>query len=80
MTLTDAFIPSIKHFFGARSAALRCITQTLEQAVLVRIATAYFEASGYQAMQDVLAGKRIHLLVGREEGGRDNVAEVLNDF
>ena len=80
MTQIEDHTSITRRFFGARSAALRCIAQTLEQAVLVRIATAYFEASGYQAMQDVLAGKRIHLLVGREEGGRDNVAEVLNEF
>ncbi len=47
---------------------------------LARIATAYFEASGYQILQDTLRGKRIHLLVGRNEGGVDNAAQVLNEF
>lgn len=67
-------------FFGAHSAALHSIHQALKDANLVRIATAYFEASGYQVLQDTLAGKRIHLLIGRGEGGVDNVAHVLNEF
>jgi phosphatidylserine/phosphatidylglycerophosphate/cardiolipin synthase-like enzyme len=67
-------------FFGAHSAALHSIQQALKDANLVRIATAYFEASGYQVLQDTLAGKRIHLLIGRGEGGVDNVAQVLNEF
>jgi len=67
-------------FFSANAAALQCIQQALRDANLVRIATAYFEASGYQELQDFLAGKRIHLLVGRGEGGQDNVAHVLIEF
>lgn len=67
-------------FFGAHSAALRCVQQILSDAGLARIATAYFEASGYQVLQDTLAGKRIHLLVGRSKGGQDNVNHVLNEF
>ncbi len=46
----------------------------------VRIATAYFEGSGYQALQSVLTGKKIQLLVGREEGGEDSVKTVLQEF
>jgi len=70
----------ISRFFGAQAAALHCVQHTLSDADLVRIATAYFEASGYQVLQDILAGKRIHLLIGRSEGGQDNVAHVLNEF
>ena len=40
-------------FFGAHSAALHCIQNTLNEAKVVRIATAYFEASGYQLLQEV---------------------------
>ena len=47
------------------------IAQTLVGAGMVRIATAYFEASGWQVLQDVLAGKSVRLLIGREEGGAD---------
>lgn len=70
----------LTRFFGAQSAALQNIHQALKDANLVRIATAYFEASGYQVLQDTLAGKRIHLLIGRGEGGLDNVSQVLNEF
>ena len=70
----------LTRFFGAQSAALQSIHQALKDANLVRIATAYFEASGYQVLQETLAGKRIHLLIGRGEGGLDNVAQVLNEF
>lgn len=72
--------PMDHHFFSAGGAAKRCIEETLKDAHLIRLATAYFEMSGYQTLQETLAGKKIHLLVGRNEGGRDNVAEVLNEF
>jgi len=67
-------------FFAAGSAALRCVAQVVSAAELVRIATAYFEASGYQVLQDMLAGKQIRLMVGRSEGGRDHATEVLREF
>lgn len=67
-------------FFNNGGAALACISTVLEDAEKIRIATAYFELSGYQKLVNILAGKQIHLLVGREEGGRDNVSDVLNEF
>lgn len=67
-------------FFSAHSAALHCIQNTLQDASEIRIATAYFEASGYQALQEVLLGKRIRLLVGRPEGGEDRAKEMLDEF
>lgn len=67
-------------FFAARQAALRCISHALESAEEVRIATAYFEGSGFQALQETLQGKRIRLLVGRKEGGADSLREVINEF
>lgn len=72
--------PKMFRFFDGNNAALNCITQALETAQQVRIATAYFEGSGYQALQEVLGGKKIRLLVGRQEGGEDNLREVLNEF
>lgn len=66
-------------FFASYSAAA-LIQSTLQSAQFVRIATAYFEASGYQVLQDVLGAKRVHLLIGREEGGRDRLEAVLEDF
>ncbi len=67
-------------FFADQAAALQCIRSTLAHARDVRIATAYFEASGYQVLQDALRGKRVRLLVGRPEGGEDRVREMLNEF
>ncbi len=67
-------------FFSAHSAALHCIQNTLQNASDIRIATAYFEVSGYQALQEVLLGKRIRLLVGRPEGGEDRAKEMLEEF
>jgi phosphatidylserine/phosphatidylglycerophosphate/cardiolipin synthase-like enzyme len=67
-------------FFGGRQVALQCISASLRSAKQVRIATAYFEGSGFQALQEVLKGKRIRLLVGRQEGGEDSLKEVLQEF
>jgi superfamily II DNA or RNA helicase len=66
-------------FFASHSAA-SLIQDTLHPAHFVRIATAYFEPSGYQVLQDVLAAKHVHLLIGREEGGQDRLETVLNEF
>ncbi|MDX2138849.1 MAG: DEAD/DEAH box helicase family protein [Chloroflexota bacterium] len=66
-------------FFASHSAA-HLIQETLHTAHFVRIATAYFEASGYGVLQDVLSGKRLHLLIGRDEGGRDRLQAVLDEF
>ena len=67
-------------FFGGHQSALQCISTALQQAQQVRIATAYFEGSGFQALQDALNGKKIRLLVGRQEGGEDSLKEVLQEF
>ncbi len=67
-------------FFAADGAALRTIRSALAGATEVRIATAYFAASGYQALQDVLQGKRVRLLIGRPEGGEDRLRDVLTEF
>ncbi len=67
-------------FFAANGAALRTIRSALAEATEVRIATAYFAASGYQALQDVLQGKRVRLLIGRPEGGEDRLRDVLAEF
>jgi superfamily II DNA or RNA helicase len=69
-----------RRFFSGKSAALKCISATLAPAHTIRIATAYFEPSGFQCLQDVLAGKQVRLLVGREEGGRDRAEEVISEF
>ena len=69
-----------KRFFAAEGAALRTIRAVLENAHDVRIATAYFAASGYQALQKALWGKRVRLLIGRPEGGEDRLRDVLDEF
>lgn len=69
-----------QRFFSAHSVALHCIQSTLQKSQEVRIATAYFEASGYQDLQEVLCGKQVRLLVGRPEGGEDRVREMLDEF
>jgi superfamily II DNA or RNA helicase len=69
-----------QRFFAGKHAALHCIQGVLKDAVEIRIATAYFESSGYQDLQDTLRGKRIRLLVGRPEGGEDKVRLVLDEF
>jgi superfamily II DNA or RNA helicase len=67
-------------FFGGGGSALACVFSTLQHAQEVRIATAYFEPSGYHELQPALAGKKIRLLIGRREGGEDSVKEVLEEF
>lgn len=69
-----------QRFFAANGAALRCIQQALQDASEVRIATAYFEASGYQLLQDTLRGKKVRLLIGRPEGGENRAREMLEEF
>ena len=69
-----------RRFFDGNGAALRSIGAALDTAQEIRIATAYFEGSGYQALQDALLGKRVRLLVGRQEGGEDNIRQVLEEF
>lgn len=66
-------------FFGS-NMALACIERTLCNASVVRIATAYWEPSGYECLQDVLTGKRVLLLIGRKTGGRDNYEEMVDEF
>lgn len=53
---------NLDRFFDGNKAALNCISSVLMGATDVRIATAYFEGSGYQALQSVLIGKKIQLL------------------
>lgn len=67
-------------FFDGHNAALECVASTLLDSQQVRIATAYFEGSGFQALQSTLVGKKIKLLVGRHEGGEDSLREVLQEF
>jgi hypothetical protein len=80
MIITDNHLKNNSRFFDGKRAALQCISSALTSAEQVRIATAYFEGSGFQALQNVLSGKKVKLLVGREEGGEDSLREVLQEF
>jgi superfamily II DNA or RNA helicase len=80
MISTDNTLNNNSRFFDGKRAALQCISSALTSAEQVRIATAYFEGSGFQALQNVLSGKKVKLLVGREEGGEDSLREVLQEF
>ena len=80
MINTDNNLNNNSRFFDGKRAALQCISSALTSAEQVRIATAYFEGSGFQALQNVLSGKKVKLLVGREEGGEDSLREVLQEF
>lgn len=71
---------NLSHRFFGSHLAYKVIQDTLSVASLVRIATAYFEPSGYQNLQSALTNKEVRLLVGREEGGRDRVQDVIEEF
>ncbi len=67
-------------FFDGNGAAAQCIRGVLRGSADVRIATAYFEPSGYQALDDALTGATVRLFVGRPEGGADSVRALLDDI
>ena len=69
-----------QRFFEGGGSALSCILSTLQPAQEIRIATAYFEPSGYHELQIALAGKNVKLLIGRKDGGEDSLKEVLDEF
>jgi superfamily II DNA or RNA helicase len=69
-----------RRFYGGRGEALETITDCLQTSELVRIATAYFEASGFQQLQEVLLNRELRLLVGREQGARDRLEDVIKEF
>ncbi len=71
---------TLSRYFSANGAALRVISDALTPASTVRIATAYFQPSGFQCLQDVLESKQVKLLVGRYETGADNLTEFLREF
>jgi len=68
-----------KRFFGSGMAKLAIIS-CLKEAKIVRIATAFFEPTGWAILSDILEQKTVRLLVGREEGAADKVADLLREF
>ncbi|GAB4424284.1 MAG: hypothetical protein OHK0011_04790 [Turneriella sp.] len=66
-------------FFGSRLAAdavLSCLSDARE----VRIATAFFEPSGWEILSPALRDKDVRILVGRSEGAADKLDDLLADF
>lgn len=67
-------------FFSAGGAALKTVSAALENASVARIATAYFEPTGWQCLKDVLKGKEVRLLLGRPDTGEDKITDVIDEF
>lgn len=71
---------SLNKYFDCNGAARSVIINTIKNARVVRIATAYFQSSGYQCIREILKGKRILLLIGRPDAGEDKVREIVQEF
>lgn len=71
--------PLHDRFFGGGLAS-DAVRACLYDAKIVRIATAFFEASGWEILADILETKETRLLVGREEGAADKVEVLLTEF
>ena len=70
----------LTRYFSARGAALKVISHALEDAEVIRIATAYFEPTGYQLLSNLFKGKEVRLLLGRSETGDDKIQQVISEF
>ncbi|MBS0618958.1 MAG: hypothetical protein JSR44_12265, partial [Spirochaetes bacterium] len=68
-----------RRFFGSGLAA-QAVRAALADAQVVRIATAFFEPSGWDILADILERKEVLLLVGREEGAADKASDLLREF
>jgi len=66
-------------YFG-RGLALDFIRDTLADAETIRIATAFFEPSGFQLLSGVLSGKNVRILIGRDYGPDDGIQTLLGEF
>lgn len=69
----------LERFFGPR-LALDAVRESFKDAALVRIATAFFEPTGWSLLADTLEGKEVRVLIGREEGAADKIGELLHEF
>ncbi len=67
-------------FFSGGGSALETVRMALAEARLIRIATAYFEPSGWKCLQETLQGKKVRLLLGRSETSDDKIKEVVDEF
>lgn len=71
--------PEEKSFFE-KGRAVELIKQHAESSRRLRIATAYFELSGYRLLRESLKNKTLDLMIGRSERGVDQVQAVLSEF
>jgi len=65
---------ALHRFFGSGGLALTCIQHALRDATVIRIATAYFEPTGYNLLRATLQNKEVRLLLGRDEGQRKRLS------
>lgn len=68
-----------RRFFGSK-LALQCIREVLHNAQVIRIATAYFEPSGYNLLRNVVRDKEIRLLIGRNEETETKIQSIVEQF
>ncbi len=66
--------------FFRRGKALSAVRDILSGAKEIRIATAFFELSGYKLLADILSQKNWKLLIGTEEGSPEKVQSFLTGF
>ncbi|HPH03939.1 MAG TPA: helicase-related protein [Spirochaetota bacterium] len=69
-----------RRFFQGNGAAQQCVCHALKDATIIRIATAFFEPSGWDALRTVLQGRDIRLLLGRPDDADDKIGDVVHDF
>ena len=70
---------ALHRFFGS-GRALTCIQHALRDATVIRIATAYFEPTGYNLLRATLQNKEVRLLLGRDERSEEKIEQIVNQF
>lgn len=63
-----------------RGKALSSIRDALEDAKQIRIATAFFELSGYDLLSDILTTRSSRLLIGNEDNTSGKIPAFLDSF
>ncbi|HRP68286.1 MAG TPA: helicase-related protein, partial [Turneriella sp.] len=69
----------VRRFFR-HGAAKEAAIHTLHDCRVARIATAFFEPSGWGILAETLKHKEVRLLIGREEGTSERIENLLDDF
>jgi superfamily II DNA or RNA helicase len=80
MSFDDRNHESNEKFFGGNSAALGAISNILRDATVVRIASAYFEPTGWDLLSEILIGKDVRLLIGRPEKAEGTISDIVEEF